>query len=84
MGLLQIADDLGRGREAYERSAWSEAYELLGRAERTAPLSGPDLVSLAISAHMLGHFDEWLPVLERAHHSYAEEGEMLPAVSGSA
>ncbi len=80
MGLLQIADDLGRGREAYERSAWSEAYELLGRAERTAPLSGPDLVSLAISAHMLGHFDEWLPVLERAHHSYAEEGEMLPAV----
>jgi DNA-binding CsgD family transcriptional regulator len=80
LGLLQIADDLGRGREAYERSAWSEAYELLGRAERTAPLSGSDLVSLAISAHMLGHFDEWLPVLERAHHSYAEEGEMLPAV----
>ena len=80
MGLLQIADDLGRGREAYERSAWSEAYELLGRAERTAPLSGSDLVSLAISAHMLGHFDEWLPVLERAHHGYVEEGEMLPAV----
>jgi DNA-binding CsgD family transcriptional regulator/tetratricopeptide (TPR) repeat protein len=80
LGLLQIADELGRGREAYERSAWSEAYELLGRAERTAPLSGSDLVSLAISAHMLGHFDEWLPVLERAHHSYAEEGEMLPAV----
>ena len=80
MGLLQIADDLGRGREAYERSAWSEAYELLGRAERVAPLSGADLVALAMSAHMLGHFDEWLPVLERAHHSYAEEGEMLPAV----
>jgi DNA-binding CsgD family transcriptional regulator len=77
---LQTADELERGREAYARSSWSEAHELLGRADRTAPLSGTDLVSLAISAHMLGHFDEWLPVLERAHHSYAEEGEMLPAV----
>jgi hypothetical protein len=66
---LQIADELERGRAAYARSAWSEAYELLGRAERTAPLSGADLVSLAISAHMLGYVDEWLPLLERAHHT---------------
>jgi DNA-binding CsgD family transcriptional regulator len=77
---LQTAEELERGREAYARSAWSEAYELLGRAERAAPLSGSDLASLAIAAHMLGHVDEWLPLLERAHHTYAEEGETLPAV----
>jgi DNA-binding CsgD family transcriptional regulator/tetratricopeptide (TPR) repeat protein len=29
---------------------------------------------------MLGHVDEWIPLLERAHHAYAEEGEALPAV----
>ena len=80
MRLLQTADELERGREAYARSAWSEAYELLGRAERAAPLSGADLVLLSISAHMLGHVDEWIPLLERAHHAYAEEGEALPAV----
>ncbi|MGZ8702687.1 MAG: helix-turn-helix transcriptional regulator, partial [Gaiellaceae bacterium] len=77
---MQIADELERGREAYARSAWSEAYDLLGRAERAAPLSGSDLVALAIAAHMLGHVDEFLPLLERAHHTYAEEGEALPAV----
>jgi DNA-binding CsgD family transcriptional regulator/tetratricopeptide (TPR) repeat protein len=80
LGLLQTADELERGREAYARSAWSEAYQLLRRAERAAPLSGSDLALLAMAAHMLGHVDEWLPLLERAHHTYAEEGEALPAV----
>jgi DNA-binding CsgD family transcriptional regulator/tetratricopeptide (TPR) repeat protein len=77
---LQTADELERGRDAHARSAWSEAYELLGHAERAAPLSGSDLVLLATSAHMLGLVDEWLPLLERAHHTFAEEGEALPAV----
>jgi len=80
LSLLQTADELERGREAYARSAWREAYELLGRAERVAPLSGSDLVLLSIAAHMLGRIDEWIPLLERAHHAYAEEGEALPAV----
>jgi DNA-binding CsgD family transcriptional regulator/tetratricopeptide (TPR) repeat protein len=77
---LQTADELERGRDAYARSAWSEAYEVLAHAERAAPLSGSDLVLLATSAHMLGLVDEFLPLLERAHHTYAEEGEALPAV----
>jgi DNA-binding CsgD family transcriptional regulator len=77
---LQTADELELGREAYARCAWSEAYELLRRAEREAPLSGSDLVALAIAAHMLGHMEEFLPLLERAHRAYAEEGEALPAV----
>ena len=77
---MQTADELERGRDAYARSAWAEAYELLGHAKRAAPLSGSDLVLLATSAHMLGLVDEWLPLLERAHHTFAEEGEALPAV----
>ena len=35
---------------------------------------------LATAAHMLGLVDEWLPLLERAHHAYVEEGEALLAV----
>ncbi len=77
---MQTADELKRGRDAYARSAWSEAYELLGHAEGAAPLSGADLVLLATAAHMLGLVDQWIPLLERAHHTYAEEGEALPAV----
>ena len=77
---MQTADELERGRDAYARSAWGEAYELLGHAERAAPLTGSDLVLLATSAHMLGRVDEWLPLLERAHRTYSEEGEALPAV----
>ena len=77
---MQTADELERGRDAHARSAWGEAYELLERAERAAPLSGSDLVLLATSAHMLGLVDEFLPLLERAHHAYVEEGEALPAV----
>ena len=43
-------------------------------------MSGSDLELLATSAHMLGRVDEWLPLLERAHHAYGAEGEMLRAV----
>ena len=77
---MQTAETLKRGREAYARSAWREAYELLGQAERAGSLSGSDLELFATAAHMLGLVEEWLPLLERAHHGYVEEGEALRAV----
>lgn len=80
IGTLQTAGELERGRQAYARSAWGEAYELLGQAARGSPLSGSDLELLATSAHMLGRVDEWLPLLERAHHVYTAEGHALRAV----
>ena len=78
--LVEATSDLERGRESYEGLAWSDAYECLSRAEQTAPLEADDLVRLATSAHMLGRVDEWIPLLERAHQCYADEGELLPAV----
>jgi DNA-binding CsgD family transcriptional regulator len=78
--MIEVTRDLERGRESYEALAWAEAYECLSRADEVAPLGGGDLVLLATSAHMLGRVDEWLPLLERAHHAYTEEGESLPAV----
>jgi DNA-binding CsgD family transcriptional regulator/tetratricopeptide (TPR) repeat protein len=78
--MIEATPDLERGRESYESLAWADAYECLSRAGEVAPLGGGDLVLLATSAHMLGRVDEWLPLLERAHHAYAEEGESLRAV----
>jgi DNA-binding CsgD family transcriptional regulator len=72
--------DLERGRAAYERHAWKAAYESLSRADKAALLGAEDLELLATSAYMLGRDDEYLSVLERAHHAYLEAGQTLPAV----
>ncbi len=73
-------DDLERGRAAYERRAWRDAYESLSRADRAAPLGADDLELLATSAYMLGLDNEYLSVLERAHHAHVEAGQTLRAV----
>ena len=78
--LVKASGDLERGRESYDALSWADAYECLSRADQVAPLRGSDLELLATSAHMLGRVDEWLPLLERAHRRYAEEGEPLRAV----
>ena len=67
--------DLERGRAAYERRAWTDAYDSLSGADRAAPLGAGDLELLATSAYMLGRDDEYLGLLERAHHAYVEAGE---------
>jgi DNA-binding CsgD family transcriptional regulator len=69
-----------RGRSAYERRAWKDAYEALSRADRSASLGAEDLELLATSAYMLGLDDEYLSALERAHHSYLDAGETRRAV----
>jgi ATP/maltotriose-dependent transcriptional regulator MalT len=78
--MAETTTDLERGRESFEASAWADAYECLSRAEQAAPLRGDDLSRLAIAAHMLGLIDEWLPLLERAHQRFVEEGDELSAV----
>jgi len=78
--MAETTTDLERGRESFETSAWADAYECLSRAEQTAPLRADDLARLAIAAHMLGLMDEWLPLLERAHQRYVDEGDDLSAV----
>src|SRR5437773_1631325 len=69
--LVKASTELARGREAYDALAWEDAYECLSRVDKAAPLRGADLELLATSAHMLGRVDEWVPLLERAHHRHA-------------
>jgi ATP/maltotriose-dependent transcriptional regulator MalT len=75
MGLPSASDELARGRESYANSAWTAARESLRRADEREPLAAADLELLATSAYMLGREDEWIPIMERAHHRHSEARE---------
>ena len=72
-------DKLEQGREAFAGRAWLEAHDLLTSAHERAALEGADLELLATCAFMLGHDDESVAWLERAHHRFLQDGETLRA-----
>ncbi len=74
------ADVLTTAREAYGRRAWTQAHELLGRADEAAPLAPEDLERLAVAAYMLGLDDQQLEALARAHHAHLRDGDRAGAV----
>ena len=76
---MSLADELERGRAAYESLAWRECYDALSLADERSPLSGADLELLSIAAFMLGGEDEFLQLLERAHQQHFGAGERLRA-----
>jgi len=73
-------DQLERGRDAYARRAWLEAYEALATAERQATLGAPDVDLLATCAFMLGRDDESAAWLESGHRRYLEAGDAIGAI----
>jgi DNA-binding NarL/FixJ family response regulator len=76
--VVDVPGELERGREAYARRAWADAYESLSRADHADSLRAEDLELLATSAYMLGRDDD-LSGLERAYHEYLGAGETLRA-----
>jgi DNA-binding CsgD family transcriptional regulator len=74
-------DEVERGRQAYAKRAWLEAYESLTAAERQDALDAPDARLASIAALMLGRDDEAVAWLERAHQRYLDGGETLRAVN---
>jgi DNA-binding CsgD family transcriptional regulator len=73
------SDELERGRNSYARAAWNEALEQFTLADEAAPLGAQDLQLLAMSVFMLGRVDDFLRLMERAHHAYLDEGDALAA-----
>ena len=76
--MVNVPGELERGREAFARRAWADAYESLSRADHADSLRAEDLELLATSAYMLGRDDD-LSGLERAYHEYLGAGETLRA-----
>jgi class 3 adenylate cyclase len=72
-------DALEAGRDALERHAWQEAYQILSEADRTGALSGNGLEILAEAAYWSAHPDETIDLLERAYGSYLDEGDRKSA-----
>jgi DNA-binding CsgD family transcriptional regulator len=70
---------LARGRDAFEREAWSEAYEQLLAADAAAPLGPADLERLAAAAHLVGEDAASIDALTRAHQEFLEQGDAIAA-----
>jgi tetratricopeptide (TPR) repeat protein len=68
-------DLLKRGRAAFERQEWTEAYELLAEADSCGLLETPDLELLAESAWWAGNIEECQRIRERAYAGYLERDQ---------
>jgi ATP/maltotriose-dependent transcriptional regulator MalT len=66
---------LMQGREAARRLEWSDAYTALSLADSSSPLVAEDLELLATAALLLGHVEDGLRALQRAHQRHAEGGD---------
>jgi DNA-binding CsgD family transcriptional regulator len=66
---------LMQGREAARRLEWSDAYTALSLADSSSPLAAQDLELLATAALLLGHVEDGLRALQRAHQRHAEGGD---------
>jgi DNA-binding CsgD family transcriptional regulator len=77
---VDAAAELERGREAYAREAWLDAYESLSRADGEVPLAPHDLELLATCAYMSGRESEYRDLLERAHRVNLAAGDELAAL----
>jgi DNA-binding CsgD family transcriptional regulator len=70
---------LARGRDAFERQAWSEAYEQLLTADGAAPLEPADLERFAAAAFLVGEDAACIDALTRAHQRFLERGDAVAA-----
>ena len=76
---MTAVDALERGRAAHAGRAWEHARVSLVRADSERPLGADDLELLATAAYMVGLMDDFLGVLERAHHGHVAAGKPLRA-----
>jgi DNA-binding CsgD family transcriptional regulator/tetratricopeptide (TPR) repeat protein len=70
-----VAAAIDRGREAFGRRAWGDAFAQLSAAEGDSDLEPEDLERLAAAGYLVGRVDESLAAWGRAHHDYLRAGE---------
>jgi tRNA A-37 threonylcarbamoyl transferase component Bud32/tetratricopeptide (TPR) repeat protein len=74
-------DPLERGRAAFTRTAWREAYEGLSAADVGELLEAEDLERLAEAAWWLSHGTTAIRVRERAYRAYLQRDELTKAAA---
>jgi class 3 adenylate cyclase len=73
-----------RAREALDRHAWREAYEVMAEADHAGALAPDDLAVLAQSAWWVGQQDIAREAWERAYTLHAKAGDKLAAANAAA
>ena len=74
--MAQVVDDsLEAGREAAQRRAWRDAYDLLKDADEAGRLAAEDLESFGEAAWWTGRLDEAIGLRERAYAAFVAAGE---------
>jgi DNA-binding CsgD family transcriptional regulator len=69
-----------RGREAFGRQRWAEAYAQLSAADQERPLEPDELERLATAAYLAGHDADSADAWARAHQELLARGEVPRAV----
>lgn len=77
---MTTAGALDKGRQAFVRRAWVDAYEQFCAADRDAPLPPEDLEHLATAAYLLGKDEESVKLWTRAHQEHLSGGAVDRAV----
>ena len=72
-------DRIDRGRAAYARKAWAEAFEQLSAADAEAPLALDDLELAGFAAQYAGHWEASVELGVRFHRAAIEAGEIARA-----
>ncbi len=72
-------DRIDRGRAAYARKAWTEAFEQLSAADAEASLALDDLELAGFAAQYAGHWDVSVDLGVRFHRAAIEAGEIARA-----
>ena len=65
---------LQAGREAFDRHAWREAFDLLTSAQASGGFLAEDLERLGDAAWLTGRIDDCIGARERAYAAYLEAG----------
>ena len=70
---------LERGRDAYARRAWSDAFDQLSTADAESPLEAEDLERLGTAAELIGRDDIGDAVGPRAYDAFVGRGDLTRA-----
>jgi len=68
-------ESIQQARDAVDRHAWREAYDLLATADKRSALQAEELELLAESASLSGHWDDCIEAWERVYASGAESSD---------
>jgi len=72
---MAVADREERGRRAFERRAWGEAFVDLSAAHQEGQLDVEDLERLALAAYMVGRDEACEEAWIAAHHEWLRRGD---------